>query len=116
MKFDGLCVGGPRDGQRCVAPDRYGFIAPVFKPLGPVDFRPGMMPVAETTIEHMQYKLELFHTPTKDFVFWVPERQTPAATMTKLITVYEHEGERYKRILDLERELAALKARGPYGP
>ena len=83
----GICVGGPLDGQSYEAQGTQGFIIP--------DSHSRPQPVAGTkpskigpTVTNYRYRAEIFRTPTKEFVFWVPHNQTIEQTVERLLEVY----------------------------
>lgn len=72
--FTGLCVGGPRDGQRFETRNPQGFTVPVMRPNG--------------VIEHHYYRAERFYTPTTNILIWTPQNQTIEQTMAMLLQTY----------------------------
>jgi hypothetical protein len=70
-----LCVGGPHAGRRYDAKPGTGFVVPVLKESAALY----PMRLDETTVEHVEYRSEIFRTNDGDVSFWVPAGQTPAA-------------------------------------
>lgn len=79
-----LVVGGPHSGRTI---ENTGPVIILWDPpkLLPLHMR---KPEAVSSIVKRQLRLECLHTPTKNFLFWVPEEQTPEQTTQALVDAY----------------------------
>ena len=85
-----LFVGGPKDGEWLPIQDDSPplFRVPVLPDRGPGPCSP---PPGAYTAEHyhvVEYRLETFHTPDKDFYFWLAPDLSPEDLMVRLVLTY----------------------------